>query len=56
MSDTSIKHEAESQQASSGDGYWDAYQRSILPTEVLAVFAAGAVVCVGIATAITSFV
>ncbi|WP_394255687.1 hypothetical protein [Pseudoclavibacter helvolus] len=50
-----IDHEAESRQVTTADGFWDAYQRSPLPLEAIAICGTGIIISAGIITAISTF-
>ncbi|MBB2957501.1 hypothetical protein [Pseudoclavibacter helvolus] len=55
MPKTRIDHEAESRQVTTADGFWDAYQRSTLPLEAIAICGTGIIISAGIITAISTF-
>ncbi|MBF4552081.1 hypothetical protein [Pseudoclavibacter sp. VKM Ac-2888] len=55
MSDTSVDHEVENRQVTPADGFWDAYQRSTMPREAIAICGVVVIISTGIATAISTF-
>lgn len=55
MSDTSIDHDVENRQGTPADGFWDAYQRSTMPREAIAICGVVIIIGTGIVTAISSF-